>query len=1437
MDSKSRIAQEKLAGLEKASAPFEEQIREAGKFVNIDLDKVDTVLDHQKYEEKAFKKKCAAGSFHGREEWLLRWLLKKLQSPKDKTARTTPSSWHLFRLLLNAIPLANTARMLTEKKFIVTLQQTLQEAQEISDVEDSGMEVHNDSASGSDSGETSIISKKRKRTGELVTHTYHGPAKGLRALVMAIHTAINSIVRSTKVSSSQRTAGNGRSAAFTTEYMRAVVRTTPEASAVVLGSWMSLCQMVLSQKAGLVISSQLMSPFIDIWDYRVAGTEDLVQFSLHCSEPLLALLKLTKGDSTTHDWKEILERLIARNIIIPSKASAGEKQDSTLLQSLTRVLVLQDVANAPILFDIAIRSLQSNGDRRRRPSDNAWLQTVFTTLKAAMPPTKTAAHNSAIREILQRSIQHEVDLGLPELKSLTAEYVVPEGSTDWYLLETVMKLDANVFLIADSDKNLLNDVLERITNVYSESTWPEQSQHIVSEIVVPLMDEFAKARDLSGFVRHWYSQLVKFEQTRKEDAMFPADAFCAWEDEALQIELSKLLENSLTVQQIVHLVDWLAIEIKNQPDAVVTILEAIANSISREDVVDIIGTRLYHVIFDNGNLDKLSDRYSWRAWRVLTRSFHWMQPLHLEEIAELWEQQASPFTILSAHSYGQNGLDNLEIFRCACAAWNAAEIGTKLESLSSPVALRCLEELGPSIGALINQKVANIEKWPPYLNTLSRGAQWTAWSFYNCLFQEYPRVLELGIKLKESAFELLLKNILWIASLAKTTTTEHVLNHEAFAALWFGVLRQDCVLNHSSIISRFIDVLLGCQTQEENPLTATLTCNYAVIESLAQLPLEVISKKHRERIMQSWSTDVLAQSPECYPAVLALKLKIMHRPTFNTGMKYKDFEEIDKLIKKVGFEEMPKRLETLITLRELVKLTLSHVTSNLDQSQNRNYILDAISYFQDKLSKFTSDEKKAKGEKTLPFISTSHSLLTVLITKLKQLNDLAIISDQDLTNHCTSFKKFLLVQLQRILKKKPMINECGTHKDGSLSVVVILQALESLGVESSEIEPLATEGQVYVATLNEGKPEVDDVRQLLPEFFATHASSNEDGILHTSLEAFINTSAGRAGIKKKMETITSDMDNAEKLKLVQRLLGEELIGLTQLDKLLALKYVIGACDNVGHEPADMKKTQGPMNLCLAYDLFCTQIAKTNSYRVFALLGEIMEMMLKTKRRALSQWSIDRTLAIVAIICSSKGPSLPTSQASNIFIRLCTLMKVVLTNHRFRLEGHLHSVIQVLQPLLRCLFTAHSHTSKRLLQAFTPPPWLPHSQPGITSSSSTTLSPIAAESFTRLLTLICDPTPNSISHSSVNNLTSAVAKAKKIAGQHMHIILQTYIKFNLEMTMKSEVRAAMKPGLYAIFGCTDMEGRKAVVDGLDSSARAVWGTLYRDWARFGKWKGA
>jgi len=77
--STSRLAQEKLAELEKASAPFHDQLAEAAKFIGVDLEALGRVTNGD-FEERP------EGLSHGREEWLLRWLLKKLQS-QDNIAR------------------------------------------------------------------------------------------------------------------------------------------------------------------------------------------------------------------------------------------------------------------------------------------------------------------------------------------------------------------------------------------------------------------------------------------------------------------------------------------------------------------------------------------------------------------------------------------------------------------------------------------------------------------------------------------------------------------------------------------------------------------------------------------------------------------------------------------------------------------------------------------------------------------------------------------------------------------------------------------------------------------------------------------------------------------------------------------------------------------------------------------------------------------------------------------------------------------------------------------------------------------------------------------------------------------------------------------------------------------------------------------------------
>ena len=81
--SKSRAAQEHLAELEKLSAPFEEQLEEAAKFVGVELESIG------RYDKNVTKGKeqSKAAIYHGKEEWLLKWLLKRLQAEGDAEPR------------------------------------------------------------------------------------------------------------------------------------------------------------------------------------------------------------------------------------------------------------------------------------------------------------------------------------------------------------------------------------------------------------------------------------------------------------------------------------------------------------------------------------------------------------------------------------------------------------------------------------------------------------------------------------------------------------------------------------------------------------------------------------------------------------------------------------------------------------------------------------------------------------------------------------------------------------------------------------------------------------------------------------------------------------------------------------------------------------------------------------------------------------------------------------------------------------------------------------------------------------------------------------------------------------------------------------------------------------------------------------------------------
>jgi nucleolar pre-ribosomal-associated protein 2 len=204
------------------------------------------------------------------------------------------------------------------------------------------------------------------------------------------------------------------------------------------------------------------------------------------------------------------------------------------------------------------------------------------------------------------------------------------------------------------------------------------------------------------------------------------------------------------------------------------------------------------------------------------------------------------------------------------------------------------------------------------------------------------------------------------------------------------------------------------------------------------------------------------------------------------------------------------------------------------------------------------------------------------------------------------------------------------------------------------------------------------------------------------------------------------------------------------------------------------------------------------------------------------------------MCTGAAPTLPTVHAQTIYIHLTRLLQEVLTSHRRKLQGHFHILIQTLIPLLQCLFVPLSTTHKLL---YPPPPWLPNKS----MPSTRHLSVSHAEAYARIITLICAPTVSAVSRhtkSSSMSLNNPTAKAKRHAAQHMPVLLSAYIHMQLDVNlqMKTDVRQALVPAVYAIFDIMGKEERRALGEGMDAGGRAVLSIMIRDWARWGKWKG-
>lgn len=232
---------------------------------------------------------------------------------------------------------------------------------------------------------------------------------------------------------------------------------------------------------------------------------------------------------------------------------------------------------------------------------------------------------------------------------------------------------------------------------------------------------------------------------------------------------------------------------------------------------------------------------------------------------------------------------------------------------------------------------------------------------------------------------------------------------------------------------------------------------------------------------------------------------------------------------------------------------------------------------------------------------------------------------------------------------------------------------------------------------------------------------------------------------------------------------------------------------------------GDFDLSAAHSNLTKSLVTATTTTNAVSICRILYTLLEKKPHAITQWNVETLLGSVAVLASTGTSTAP-------FIWLCKLVEIIIKKHRLRLESHYHVLLNTMQPLLCNLITQQRE-----------PDDVPRES--------------KAHAYSRLVTLICEPTAGAVSRSQHHSaLDSATDAAKRSAGRHMYLVLMQYVKIQLETDVPRNVREALEPAMNSIFNITPPEGRKILNDAMDGSGRAILREMFKRYTKFGKWSG-
>ncbi|KIW93673.1 uncharacterized protein Z519_06278 [Cladophialophora bantiana CBS 173.52] len=585
----------RMADLEKAQGVPEKIVEEAASILGLDLEA--TIA--RCAIEPLYK---ASSDSHGfKEQWVLRWLLKKLAvTDKSKNGNgkvgdaqrsfiICPKFWSLLLNLTCSVPGDICSGILLERDFHPLLVDFIREILR--------MEASRVIAVGEtdDDREVDGPPAKRRRLSPLSTSRTAAPPQE-KLQWAALQAGCRCAHLSNMLSSPSRV-GTRTSSAKTATW---------NDQAALLGTLLELVACVTNsstETAGPDFVSGILETLLSAWSgvaptIQKKGDGQDPAFSSHCLIPCLHLLHILAGPQLSYRSfdrsRTALERLLALHVVFPLRTIFNEQftkkwrataevllfeQIETLLKAYSNLLPpiasgpsqqLEDVG-APsiqelswIILDIAARSMPFS-DFRRRQLEQPYVDSLFIWLAhISWPHIPHITSTGVLQQPLPigstpgrehkwvSSFERLVDVAHARKLQLSPQIIayilrtvlsMDTKSAPWSLVVKIISLDVNI-LVSNSGLSTSEDFLDQLLERIESSTVSQCAYALVrDQIVRPLLRGFGRSRDLDSFITSWQRMLADTMRVRYSLSRDREDipAVLAWEDEDVFDEFKTLL--------------------------------------------------------------------------------------------------------------------------------------------------------------------------------------------------------------------------------------------------------------------------------------------------------------------------------------------------------------------------------------------------------------------------------------------------------------------------------------------------------------------------------------------------------------------------------------------------------------------------------------------------------------------------------------------------------------------------------------------------------------------------------------------------------------------------------------------------------------------------------------------------------------------------------